>query len=439
MVQSRKLIGEIGLKQKEKKKLHVFRLLLFALIFGVVKLSGFSSALLLSSICSLSDYGKFEYALAAGLILAIPLNIGLQGAYPYFNLRLKKKGFRSIFYFHSIAICSFFLVVLILDLAFFQALNEKHRIAVLLGVIFSMQILLSSILKSHGSMFRAVVMDGGVFLAINCLILYGVFFQQAFSFNDLQWVLWSYALCLYLVNVFWWRRFKADFSKIKYMVAIRYGRHLVLSSFLIILFTGSARIFIEFFIDMETVGYYAFYLRFATITIMIQQVFLIAFFRKVYQSSPDILDGYFAPFLLVILMISLLLWIIIPILLSDHLQLLRNTIVQFRSLYFILCFHTLAWACLAFNENIIHRENLTSKMNKGLVFIFVLMFSLLFFLNHMGWLNVFYLAMINVLAIYAATEVQFALLAKERDFKMYNSRILMRVVMVLFCISFFVI
>ena len=189
---------------------------------------------------------------------------------------------------------------------------------------------------------------------------------------------------------------------------------------------------------METLGHYAYYLRFATITIMIQQVFLIAFFRKVYQSPPKVLDQYFAPFLLAILIISLLLWATIPLLLSGYLSLLHDTIEQFRSLYFILCFHTLAWACLSFNENIIHREGLTVKMNIGLLVILIVMLMIFYVLWKFSLLDVFNLSIINALAIYAATEVQFSLLNRVRNFKMFNSLTLMRVIMLLFCISFFV-
>ena len=425
--------------EQRKGRRSSVRLLLFVMVFGFIKLSGFASALLLSGICSLADYGKYEYALAAGLILAIPLNIGLQGAYPYFNLRLRKRGFRAIFYFHSISVCFVFLFLLLIDLLFIQLLNEKLTMAILFGVVFSMQILLSSILKSHGSMFRAVLMDGGVFLMVNALILYYILMQEQFSFYSLQWILMAYALGLFFINVYWWRRFREDYSWVKYLIALRYGKPLVLSSFLIILFTGGGRIFIEIFIDMETLGHYAYYLRFATITIMIQQIFLIAFFRKVYQAPPKILDQYFAPFLLVILVISLLLWAAIPFLLSSHLPLLRDTITQFRPLYFVLCFHTLIWACLSFNENIIHREELTGRMNIGLLIILIIMLMVFYLLWKSDLLNVFNLSMINVLAIYAATEVQFSLLSRARNFKMINSRVLIRVIMLLFCISFFVI
>ena len=302
-----------------------------------------------------------------------------------------------------------------------------------------MQILLSSILKSHGSMFRAVLMDGGVFLVVNALILYCILMEERFSFYSLQWILMGYAMGLFLINVYWWQKFREDYSWVKYLIALRYGKPLVLSSFLIILFTGGGRIFIEIFIDMETLGHYAYYLRFATITIMIQQIFLIAFFRKIYQSPPKILDQYFTPFLLIILVISLLLWGILPLMFSSYLPLLRDTIVQFRPLYFILCFHTLVWACLSFNENIIHREGLTARMNIGLLIILIIMLMGYYLLWKSGLLDVFNLSMINVLAIYAATEVQFSLLSRARNFKMTNSRMLIRIIMVLFCVSFFII
>ena len=67
-------------------------------------------------------------------------------------------------------------------------------------------------------MFKAAVMDGGVFLMINVLILFCILSQRQFSFENLQWVLMTYALGLFLINVYWWQRFRSDYSWLKYRV-----------------------------------------------------------------------------------------------------------------------------------------------------------------------------------------------------------------------------
>ena len=83
-----------------KIKHQIFKISGFSIIFGLIKLNSFTAALFLSNFtANAADYGLFEYAFSFGLILAIPLDFGLQVAYPFFNLKLKKEGFQSIFFF----------------------------------------------------------------------------------------------------------------------------------------------------------------------------------------------------------------------------------------------------------------------------------------------------------------------------------------------------
>lgn len=408
------------------------RLLFFALLFGGVKLSGFSAALLLSSIAGLADYGRFEYALAVGLLLALPLNMGLQGAYPYFNLRMRQRGYRSIFYFHALLMGGALALLIGSDMLFFHWLPPQLATAGLLGGVIALQVLVAAILKSHEKILRAVLLEGGFFLLVNVLVAVLFFTQRDFEFYQLQYLLLGYLLSLLGVYTYHWNKSRADFSWMNYIIALRYGRHLVLSSFLLLLLTGSARIFVEYFLDIQTVGHYAFYLRFAMISIMIQQVFLIAFFRKIYQSEPSLLDRYYAPFLAAILLFSLGLWWGVPLFLSDYLPLLAASSQAYRLLYFTLCFHCIGWICLAFNENIIHRENLSARMNRGLLLLFAAMLVILLLLHYSGSLTVELLAIVNLLTLFGATELQFYLLYTHRGICLRRAQLVHRLILVVF-------
>ena len=105
---------------------------------------------------------------------------------------------------------------------------------------------------------------------------------------------------------------------------------------------------------MEQVAYYAFYLRFALILLMVQQVFLISFFKKIYQSPSYILDQFFALLTLGITLLGLLVWWAIPFFFEGQFSLMTESIDTYRGLFYILCFHTICWSALAFNEQIIH-------------------------------------------------------------------------------------
>ena len=410
----------------------LMRMLGFAMVFGLIKLSGFSAALFLSNLMDIEAYATFEFALAAGLMLALPLNVGMQGAYPYFNLRLEKAGFTSIFYFHALWIGGSLLILLLLNQWFLSVLPLKFHMSILIGAIIALQVLFSAILKSHEKIVKAVFLDGGMFLVVNLYLLYLLGFDKTFNFATFGNILLTYLAFLLLLFAVQYFQNKGDFSFHRYRQAIHYGKHLVLSSLLIIAITNGARIFIEWFIDLTSVAYYAFYLRFALILLMIQQVFLISLFKKIYQSPPSLLDRYFAYFLMSILLIGLLLWCLVPMFLTNYFVLMQDSIEQYRDLFYILCFHTIFWAGLAFNENIIHREKLSTLMNHQFFVLILGMVLLLFAWSQWSILHLQHLAIVNLIVLFIAIEIQFHLLNSQRGFVLNRSRWAVR-----FCLSFF--
>ena len=77
------------------------RLSLFVIIFGFAKATVFFAPLLLSNLAGNAEtYGYVEYLLALGATISGVFNLGMSGAYPYFNIRLKEQGYTSVFYFH---------------------------------------------------------------------------------------------------------------------------------------------------------------------------------------------------------------------------------------------------------------------------------------------------------------------------------------------------
>lgn len=413
------------------------RLASFSILFSLVKLSSFIAALWLSNLVSITNFGLFEYALSFGIIAAVPLNVGLQGAYPFFNIRAKEAGFKSLFYFHVLWVIALVVIVLIVDLVFFQQLATKIHLAVLIACIIAMQNLYSTILKSHEILLPAILLDGGLFIAINCFNACLYFGVNEFSIHTFQGLLLVYVIFLYGIYVHRFWSLKKDFSLNNYRKALHFGKHLVCSAFLIIFLTGGARILIEYYLGFEQVAYYGFYFRFAMLTVMIHQIINIVFFKKMYQADPQVLDRYFSFFVMIILGLSVFLWWLIPVLFSSTFNLLATTIENYKGLYYILSFQVVFWIVLALNENIIYREELSAQMNKGFALLLSLMLVSIYACYIQECLDVFTLTMINMIAIFFACEWQFFIMKRYKAISFFKTRLLNLFALTLFFSTYF--
>ena len=392
----------------------LWRIVQVGLVFGVIKSFSFLSVILLSNVVTdVAQYGLFEYALGVGVLLAIVLTAGLQGAYPYFNLKLQAEGFQSLFYLHAAGIAGLTLLFFLGNYWLDFGVPRKFSLAILLGGIVAIQMLLSSILKSHDHVKKAVVTDSAVLLILFFYIvgLNGV--GDVFSYDLFELALCSFLFFLLIINILNWWKYRSDFSFQRYVQAVDYGRHIILSAFLVIFLTTGGRILIEYFFDLEAVGYYTFYLRFATLAVIIQQVFLVAFFRKIYQSEPRVLDAWFMLMWGVIFVLILLSWKIIPFVFGEYLTLLKTSFLEYENIYFMLCFHALFWVGIAFNSNVIHREKLSHQMNVHFLMITLIMLVAMFVLHQTGKLSLSVLILTNLAAVFLALESQFKILKKN--------------------------
>jgi O-antigen/teichoic acid export membrane protein len=421
------LLKRFTLKISEHKP-EIKKYFLFILLFGILKLSTFLAPLLLSNlVVDRVDYGLIEYSLSLGMVLVTFLNLGLSGAYPYFNIKLKKEGFKSIFYAHSFFIILFVILGAVLELL--NILQLKYFLSLLIGGIVALQMLYSSILKSNEVIKVAIVVDAGLYLVLN---VFNILLWCGFSFSIplLITLLLSYIVILMAIYI---RKFLKNpkFISENYVTAIKFGLPLILSGFLIIGLTGIARIIIEYFLGLEEVAIYSFYFRIAGVVVMIHQIINIAFFKKIYEAEPKILDKYFSAFIIAITLISSFLWWVVPIFTINYFELLQETYSSNKLLYFILSIQMTYWIGLALNENIVYRENLASKLNKGLSVVILLMIAALFLIDYYTALTLTGIVIINIIAIFIAIEFQFFYLKKERDIHFPKTRTVNTIILLL--------
>lgn len=418
-------------------KKYIKSILLFLIVFSAVKVISFITPVLLSNHTNTpEDYGYFEYLISLGVILSIFINTGFGGAYPYFTLRLNKTDYIPNFYFHLIL--GIVLALVCIVLLFFNICPEKYLVAIIIATIFSIQSLLSAISKTHNKIVIAVILDAGIYLLLLMYVIYILFFNSLFSIGILKLILIIYLFLLATIIAVVFLRTKNSFKWSGYKEIFHYAYQFVISSFLIISLTGSTRIFIEYFLGLKDVGVFSFYFRMASVVIMVHQAVNIIFFSKMYQADSKKLDLFFSLFIGGIFFLSGLLFLIVPILGMPYLKVLQQTFHTSYGLYLILGFYMLFWISNALNENVIFRENLAKSMNIGFIFIIAIMVLSMFIFKQMGVLSLGVLVLLNTLAIYASTEVQFFVLSKKGIY-FYKNKLLNRLLAIVLCIAYFII
>lgn len=417
-------------------KKYIGSILIFLLVFSLVKIISFVTPVVLSNHTKTrEDYGYLEYLISLGVILSIFINTGFGGAYPYFTLRLNKINFAPNFYFHLIL--GIILAIACVVLLLFNVCSEKYLLAVIIGTIFSIQSMLSAISKTHNRIVTAVLLDAGIYLILMLYVVYILLSNSVLSISALKTIFITYLLFLSATICILFVANKKLISWEGYKEILQYAYQFVISSFLIISLTGSTRVFIEHLLGLKDVGVFSFYFRMASIVVMIHQAVNIIFFSKMYQADSKKLDLFFSLFIAAIFVVSCILFFIIPAIGMPYFKVLQETYATSFSLYITLIFYMSFWISNALNENVVFRENLGRSMNLGFIFIILTMLLSMLICKKIEFLSLSSVVLINTLAIYISTEVQFFVLSKKGIY-FYRNRLLNRILATLLCLVHFI-
>lgn len=355
-------------------KKHVAFGLVFALAKGVV----YFTPLLLADHLSKIDFGILEYALAGlGMLVNTVINLGVPASYPYFILKRKNTFLENAFSLHPVVLVIPFLVNQILFFLF--GLNTSFYLAFNVSYIIANQLFYSTQLKSHERPIPAVLLDSGIYIVLLCSVLFLGFGNTHIDISLINFVVFFYALVYVFFAIH--KLIKAEKKYIfkKYYKILKFGFHLLISTFIIFLITTSGRILVELFFDFELVGVYAFYFRLSAIVVMIHQIINITFFKKIYTLDPRVLDKYFNLFFIFIFILSICCFSIAPFVLKYFSEYFIQTFGSNKDVYFLLSAQMVMWIGTALNSNIINRENLAANNNLylggALVLAIILLFS----------------------------------------------------------------
>lgn len=370
-------------------------------------------------ILSKEQYGILEYGLSAGIILAALVNIGVPNAYPYFKLKRKFTTLFEGFYFHFI----YLLVVnLLLALVVWQFLPQsQYYLAVIIAFVFANQATYSMFRKSDEKIISAVIIDALLYATLLLGFIYIEFFNGPHEIEVVLQFLLVYAAIYVVLTILKFRSISKEAIR-KHQKLIKYGKSVMVSSFLILLIANSGRIVIDLVLQDKTlVADYGFYMRWGSFVVMLHQVLTLIYFKRIYTFPPAKLDNMFFLFIGLIVLGSILTYFIIPEI-GPYFFSMFDSFESNKQLYLILCFQVIFWIVLANNENVIYREKLATKMNYAFGSLVVFMTAFILFMkNRLGFID---LTLVLYAMIFVANLLQFYILYKYRNIKLVKSALL---------------
>lgn len=352
--------------------------LIFLFSFSLAKGIVFLAPLLLADILTGKDFGVLEYSLAGiGMLLNAVMNLGVQGAYPYFIIRKKMAKLKNGFSLHPLWLTLFFIGNQIIYFSF-KPYGLEIYLAINISYIIANQMFFSTKLKSHSNIFRAVFLDAGIYILLLFFII-GYYLKLITpSINNISVSLFFYG-CVFVVNAFY--RFIRESKKTifnHYKKILKFSIHLLISSLFLFLLTVSGRILSKHFFGYEATGIYGFYFRLSAIVVMIYQVISIRYFKELYTKKPKILDHYFSLFYFFIFVLSIIIYFIYPYLVPSFSEYFVNTYPNNKVLFFVIFCQMTFWIASALQSNIVDREGLSKVNNLYFLGLFILSIVVLY-------------------------------------------------------------
>lgn len=351
---------------------NVFRLLfnrkffLDGICFSVAKGTAFLAPILAIRTMSLADYGILETSYAWGQQLTMLAVLGIPAAYPYFILKQRETQMQAYFWLYGVLLCLGGVFSALFY--WFHALPEQLFLVILLTVVFSMERILSGILKTHGLGRIGVLIDSGYYFVLGGVLLISAFVHRYPFFPLLILLLLFFLLFLgsWFLLMARKRSVRIHFSSIRLDVKklLTYSIPLIFSGLIIYWLIASSRIYLSWLLGDEVVAIYAFCFRWFAIAILIYQFAYIMFFKKLYIVRPENLDRNFC-ILTAIVFGSTAFCLAGFFVVSPFFEMVRYEHLL-RILLLLGCLMPV-WCATALNEGIIARENLVIRMNLALL------------------------------------------------------------------------
>ena len=373
------------------------------IFFVLSKGVAFCAPILFIRFVSLTEYGVVEYSYSTGSLLAMCTLLGLNGAYPYFILKKGETEKEEAFLFYGIPVA--FISGLFYLGRYLGVVSQALSFIILFTLIFSLQRLYSTILKSGGKGYLGVLLDGGYYFVLALAL---VLFKVGGVGDAIDTLEKLMALYLGVLSLFYiWRYFVNKTKPFKhtlfkfYPEILGYSVKMIVSGLIIFFLVSSNRIYLKFLLGYEEVGIYSFYFRLVGIAVVIHQFLYIAFFKKIYLADSKKVDYYYLFMMIMVLSGCLLILFVFPF--------IKDIIgIQYEfndvKLYLLLTVQMVLWVGISLCETIIGRENLIVRQNcyiGGCVAVFPIILWII-----SPYINLMNFTLANIVLLYVAMALQ---------------------------------
>lgn len=334
----------------------------------LAKFFTFIMPLALSNSLFIKDYGIYEYATNLAAIVSMFLGCGIVGALPYFLLTRNKQKYIQVHYFQQSV-----MGLLLIAVASVYFLIPNFSLTYLLIITISISMVgfgnKSTIFKIKSKPAMSSITEA---IPNFLLLLIIIVFYLTNSKISLLWVLISYGLSAVALSLLeackqHWTKKNIRHTISRLSSCVKFGSPLVLNSLLMFGLVSGPRLISGIYLSMTEVGVYSFFYRIAFSALIVHQLTITIYFKKLYQLENKLVDRYFCRIILGIFLLSLCLFLFLPNLLSDHFILMNLYRTTYLNIYFALAIQMVLWAATAQLEIVVNREALSSKYVKILM------------------------------------------------------------------------
>tara|TARA_Y100000385_G_C13078332_1_gene632564 strand:+ start:273 stop:1490 length:1218 start_codon:yes stop_codon:yes gene_type:complete len=380
----------------------------------ILKALTFFSPLVINEIINnTKDYGQFEFTLNLGQTLMGIFSMGFAGSYAFFVLKNKRYDLKPIFHIQFIVLTFILLLLVILNPLL---LDNVYFGAVIIGVAFADQILISSILKLSNKNHISVIIDTGIYILMAVIAVCAYFNIVAFS-N----ILWHGSILCFLIAMSLIYHFRniSGFRKLKFSdisSIYKYGGLIVISSPLLVLLSANTRLFIKFFLDFDYIAIYSIFFRVATVILIIYRLITILLYRRIFMENHKKLDHYYSLIIIGLFIINFLIYLIAPLILDGYYYDFTEYYNINPNLFLLCLFQIIFWINTALFEPIIQRENQVKLLIVVVICCLSLFISSLFIFDFYYKLSIDSIISFNIFFIFLLFYGQQWILSKQNIF-----------------------
>ena len=398
----------VFLKNKKTELLNLFSLIL---LFGGLKFLVYLAPLSLSSLLN-SDivFGKFEYSFNLGQSLTGVFALGLASAYAYFVLKNKRFELKPLFHLHFVVL----VFLLILCVLFSPSLIDNIYFgAIVTAIALADQIFISGVLKLSNNNNKSVIIDSFIYIVLTVIVL--LMYMKMIDFSFRIWFS-SILLSLLCTSIFYHSRKLNGLKnlKIKHFIELySYAGLILISAPLLVLISVSTRLYLEWFLNFESVGIYSLYFRLASFSLIFYRITTILLYKNIFIDKHKELDYYYSLIIIGIFIINVILYFTLPLIFNSF-NVFENFNFQENKVIIICClFQVSFWINSALFESIIHRENLVKKFIILLLILLLILFFGLTLMDKLNFISITSIIYFNSFIIFLLFFGQLFLLSKK--------------------------